>query len=201
MNWDWPDRRQAIKSSVLYKRSGGAVMHPNGFIQVKLKGGGRLHFWHPELPRQEVATPIHDHTFDMSSEVLLGSVTHVHVVPELDSTGHYKVHYALPAPGCDAQTDLVPNGQRVRAVERPALLVNAGQCYDFPAFEFHRTFDNSAAVSCIHKTAEHVGSPRVLVPYWAVPDNGFKRDAYDWDFCWRWIQDIVEDAALPEVAR
>lgn len=45
-------------------------VHGNGFIQLDVTPRTRLHFWSPEIPRQKVATPIHDHVFGFVSYVI-----------------------------------------------------------------------------------------------------------------------------------
>ena len=52
-------------------------LHGNGFIQLDLNGKDRLHVWHPDLPKQEFPTPIHDHKFSFKSHILYGELTHI----------------------------------------------------------------------------------------------------------------------------
>ena len=53
------------------------IVHGNGFLIVPLDGSNRrrVHIWgHPGLPRQKVATPIHNHRFNFISTCLAGRV-------------------------------------------------------------------------------------------------------------------------------
>src|SRR5882672_5609107 len=55
-------------------------LHPNGFIQLDLTEdlSKRLHVW-PDEPLQAQLTrhPIHDHSFDMKSEILAGCLANL----------------------------------------------------------------------------------------------------------------------------
>lgn len=51
--------------------------HGNGFIQMKLTNNERIHVWHPEFPVRDNHTgTIHSHRFDISSNILLGTLVH-----------------------------------------------------------------------------------------------------------------------------
>src|SRR5512146_542220 len=59
-------------------------VHGNGFIQLDITPTVRLHLWgDARIPRQRVATTIHDHAFGFTSRVVLGSLNHrvVHLAP------------------------------------------------------------------------------------------------------------------------
>lgn len=51
--------------------------HGNGFVQIYLTKSHRLHVWHPDLVKPvEHNAQIHNHRYDMSSEVLHGCLSH-----------------------------------------------------------------------------------------------------------------------------
>lgn len=51
--------------------------HGNGFVQIYLTKSHRLHVWHPDLAKPvEHNAQIHNHRYDMSSEVLHGCLAH-----------------------------------------------------------------------------------------------------------------------------
>ncbi len=52
-------------------------VHGNGFIQLDLTDRTRLHVWHPSVPRQKVATQIHDHVFSFESCCIVGRLINV----------------------------------------------------------------------------------------------------------------------------
>jgi len=50
-------------------------VHGNGFVQLDLTERSRLHIWgDPRIPKQKVATPIHDHVFGFESTIIVGRV-------------------------------------------------------------------------------------------------------------------------------
>lgn len=168
------------------------VIHPNGFIQLWMHDGRRMHFWHPEIPRQKVASPIHDHIFDMWSEVLLGRLVHTEVETILDSDGYYNVWVVRSTR--DSETVLENTGRRVRAEYKPSQILMAGDHYAFPAESFHVTRDSNPCVSIITKGKTYPGSPRVLVPYGTEPDNEFERDAFEPFELEQWMTRVVVEA-------
>ncbi|HEY9713851.1 MAG TPA: hypothetical protein V6C72_10300 [Chroococcales cyanobacterium] len=176
------------------EREGSApTIHPNGFIQLKLTNDRRMHFWHPEIPRQKVGSPIHDHIFDMASVILLGTLFHreVHIQPDRD--GYYVIWEAVPVR--DTETELVSTGERVRADHGPEQELKPGDHYFFEAFCFHLTRDAVPAVSIIRKRQEFEGRrPRVLVPAGQKPDNDFTRDSFDPEFIEQFIFRVIEEA-------
>src|SRR4051812_43978314 len=66
-------REELVIDSLRYLNTEPRV-HPNGFIQLDLKPGLRLHVWDVQIKAQEPPTPVHDHIFDMRSQVLLGQI-------------------------------------------------------------------------------------------------------------------------------
>lgn len=155
------------------------IIHPNGFAQLKLCDGRRMHFWHPMIPRQEVKTPIHDHIFDMHSEIIAGSILHCEVsVLEMED-GYYSIYEAKAVR--DAETKLVNTGHRCKANHGPWQEFSAGDEYDFPAGSFHETSDRlGPAISIITKGKEFPEmNPCVLVPADQEPDNAFTRDSFE----------------------
>lgn len=154
------------------------VVHPNGFIQLKLSDGRRMHFWDPSIPRQKVATPIHDHIFDMHSLIVAGSILHREVRPIQEDDGFFDIYEAVSVR--DAETVLTATGTRARVDCCPWLEFGPGDEYDFPAGKFHETSDRLApAISIITKGKEFKDmNPCVLVPHGVVPDNEFTRDSY-----------------------
>lgn len=176
------------------EREGPApTIHPNGFIQLKLTGGRRMHFWHPEIPRQKVGSPIHDHIFDMESEILLGKLFHREVFTQPDEQGYYVVWAAVPVR--DTETTLESTGVRVRADQGPEQELKPGDHYFFEAFRYHLTRDAVPAVSVILKKQEYKDHrPRVLVPAGQKPDNSFTRDSFDPEFIEKLIMRVIEEA-------
>lgn len=151
------------------------VVHPNGFIQLKLSDGRRMHFWDKQIPRQTVPTLIHEHIFDMHSEIVAGVLLHCEVRVHEDDNGFYDIYEAKTVEG--VQTTLVNTGHRCRADHGQWQKFFAGDDYLFPAGQFHETSDRlGPCISIITKqwTAKNM-DPCVLVEHGKAPDNEFDR--------------------------
>lgn len=169
------------------------VLHGNGFIQLKTPYG-RLHFWHPSLPRQEVSTPMHDHIFSMHSEILAGHLINRIWNVAAHSLGSHEVYVALPQPGSAGDTKLHPTGERVLVEMLVETTYGEGEKYMVPPLEFHETMDIQPAVTIMRKGDRYPGLlPRVLVPADEKPSNEWKRDAEPEEKLWDWIDQIVSE--------
>lgn len=154
------------------------VVHPNGFLQLKLSDGRRIHFWDREIPRQKVPTLIHDHVFDMSSKIIAGTLLHCQIRVHQEPEGYFDQYEAITIEG--VQTELVNTGLRVRADYGEWQEFHAGDEYIFPAGRFHETSDRlGPCISIITKgkTFKTI-NPRVLVKHGETPDNDFERGAF-----------------------
>jgi hypothetical protein len=176
----------------------GAVprVHGNGFIQVDLNNEGtrRLHVWHENLPRQKVATPIHDHVFDMQSTVILGTLIHEEFTWRRHPDGDFLFYQARREEGTQ-NTTLQPalplsSGTVPVFIKRTQRLVMLpGSTYFFPSGRLHLSDHVGLTATIMEKinSPSGYGSPRVLVPVGQEPDNEFHRDAHDVDMLWRYV--------------
>ncbi|WP_255769471.1 hypothetical protein [Pseudarthrobacter sulfonivorans] len=82
------------------------TLHPLGFVHYDLQnltplGAGefaRLHVWNPKLSPPDAGGAIHDHTWNLSSLILKGSVRNINLKPEPDESGDFtglRVRYGL----------------------------------------------------------------------------------------------------------
>ena len=168
--------------------------HGNGFFQLDLDGGYRLHVWDPDAPiAQVVHTPIHDHRFSFESLVLSGEQTHVeyivlqNVLPTVTKNYNIcEVRY-----GDTEDTKLVNTGIGVFADVVEKVVVPAGEIYDFRMYAFHETPNLGYVVTLLRKTkVDSNHKPRVLCPIGMEPDNDFNR--YDLSVDTQW--DIIRRA-------
>lgn len=166
-------------------------VHGNGFIQVDLnkEGTKRLHVWDDDVPRQKVATPIHDHVFNMTSEVILGTLIHEVLLTHSDSFhGTHKVYRARREEGTQNTTlERVPGIVRLSTRER--LILAEGSVYYFEAGRLHQTDHRGTTATIMEKidAPAGYGTPRVLVPKGEEPDNEFRRDNHDVRLLWQII--------------
>lgn len=166
-------------------------VHGNGFLQLDLNENGtkRLHIFSEELPRQKVATPIHDHVFDMRSHVVYGTLIHMELTPVEDPKGGYRVFRAEQQPGTQ-NTILVPDEGTVRLEAEQYLRLGEGSMYTFPHGRLHLSdhvpaYGDAVTVMFKENPPEAYGRPRVLVPVGQEPDNEFHRDGFDEDALWK----------------
>lgn len=171
-------------------------VHGNGFIQLDLNDEGtkRLHIWDDSVPRQEVATPIHDHVFALRSNVILGTLVHEELEPLEDwDYGTHRIYRARQEERTQ-NTILVPDKGLVQLTVVQHLVLGAGSIYTFPAGKLHQTDHYGLTATVMDKlhAPEDYGRPRVLVPKDSSPDNKFRRDEQDEDLLWDLISTVLE---------
>lgn len=170
-------------------------VHGNGFIQLDLNDDGtkRLHIWDVDVPRQIVATPIHDHVFDLRSNVLFGTLIHEELEPVARTFGTHRIFRAQQEEGTQ-NTILVPDKGTVTLNVEQRLVLGAGSLYTFPAWRLHQTDHRGLTVTVMDKVnaPRDYGRPRVLVPVGEAPDNEFHRDGFDQDYLWSFIERACE---------
>lgn len=178
-------------------------VHGNGFVQLDLTKAARLHIWgDPRIPKQKVATPIHDHVFGFESTILVGRVISLmyHVTPR--EHGDFRVYVPKIREGED--TILTPTDMTV--VIEPAYVDttnwNSGtRKYKFPIFVFHEMLIPEPSATIMIKDGPTLAqgakaSPHVLCPVDKVPDNVFNRYDADEDLLWRIIEDTLKRKSL-----
>lgn len=175
-------------------------VHGNGFIQLDLDKTHRLHIWgDPRIPRQTVATHIHDHVFSFFSDILVGRLLQVRYhLNTARVQGSYKIY--APRIRKDEDTILEPTElPTVNVVAETPVLIAAGtnsRGYYMPAFQFHETFTTGPAATLIVKEDPRLfvenATPRVLVPVGQEPDNVFNRYDASKDLLWQIIEDTLK---------
>ncbi|RWX70421.1 hypothetical protein EN780_03235 [Mesorhizobium sp. M4B.F.Ca.ET.089.01.1.1] len=156
------------------KQGSGIRVHGNGFIQIDLPDNKRVNVWgHPAIPRQNVATQLHDHRFDFYSFVLRGAMVNATytVYPALPAT--HDVYTPMAREGED--TILVPFGEPLRVRPYHAHVYAAGESYRLPAGMVHETFVNQPTATLMLKGDVRPITPRVFCSIGKNPDNDFVR--------------------------
>lgn len=171
-------------------------MHPNGFIQLDLAEGVRLHIWaHDEsLPRQATVNTVHDHIFEMKSHVLIGQMVNKTYRFEPYELGDHQIYRASYR--AQADSVLEPTGIYGGLAVWHEQPVHAGQGYDFDAFEFHDTITHGFTATLMKKTRVFDGCvPRVICPRGQDPDNDFVRTDVHVDALWEHVGRVIEQLA------
>jgi hypothetical protein len=176
-------------------------VHGNGFIQLDLSPSSRLHIWgHPDIPRQDVATAVHDHRFGFRSRVLLGRMGNRRYlsrpVPE-QYFAHSSLHQVYtPEVREGEDTVLVPTGQKVLLGPISFDFARTGEHYTMNAGDIHESVPFGLTVTLIEKKELLNISPRVFVPGGMRPDNSFNRYNVPEDVLWRIIAETMSKAEI-----
>lgn len=159
---------------------GKIQLHPNGFIQYELPNDCRLHIWSGLNPQaQKVHTPIHDHTFDFESTVLLGTLEH-RTYALSTGFGIEPTHTAHEVRG----DYLISNGFNCRAEQTQLMRFAPGTHYTFQHGLVHASHGCNLTATVMRRVGLWERPYRravVLVPVGVEPDNEFRRDQYSAD--------------------
>lgn len=179
-------------------------LHQNGFIQLDLQPAGdptrghsgafrRLHvFPWPKLQAQVSPSPIHDHVFDMRSDVLLGEIVQTMIQSDLQHNSHPTHEVWIPHYEAASESTLVRTGVFVRHRYNTHIRVGAGSSYTQGAHTFHETQWEGPAMTVMTKTHVNDGFDcRVLVPIGQEPDNEFRRDSISPTVLWTAIENAL----------
>lgn len=160
----------------LVKQGTGIRVHGNGFIQIDLPDQKRVNVWgHSAIPRQNVATQLHDHRFDFYSFVLRGAMVNAtyQAYPARAQPLTHDVYTPQVRQGED--TVLMPTGESVRLTPYHATVVPVGESYRLPAGMVHETFVNQPTATLMLKGETRNIPVRVFCPIGKRPDNDFVR--------------------------
>ncbi len=156
--------------SVEELKAGGNVprFHGDGMIQLYLSKRVRLHVYHPDFPATVDNALIHDHAWDMYSEVMLGRVPHKTYRMDLTASGNMMLHEARGGGGAG----LIPRHQCFLKNTGINIFV-AGSSYFFPRHEFHETLVSELSMTRITKSRIGALPCRVICPNGETPDDAY----------------------------
>ncbi len=159
-------------------RRPAAVAHPLGFLCFPLSSretalGVCVHVWLPQLPPGDLlTTPIHAHSWDLLSYILVGSVGNERVrttrAPAAEASHRiYRVHSS------DGGDEVLPTDEFVHCEREAPRYAGAGQTYRLPGGQFHATAvaDGTAAATVLIAKRLPGGRDRALGPV-RVPPPG-----------------------------
>lgn len=149
-------------------------VHGNGFMQVDVAEGVRLHIWgDPRIPAQETRTPIHDHRFGFTSYTVMGRMVNIDYKTRLG--GGLRVYEAYAREGED--TELHATDEQRYIAGSNVTICMPGDHYEIEPKQFHETFVSGLTVTLMYKNDVWPGHrPRVLCPLTYEPDNDFNRN-------------------------
>lgn len=168
-------------------------VHGNGFIQLDLTPRKRFHVWGDErIPRQNVPSTIHDHTFSFTSTVLKGQLVHREMSLYPSTSGAYELYQAVCNMGEDTRLNKKPEW-RCDVLITSERVLKEGDTYTFEAGKFHETLAPWSCITIIDKDGPTLtqggANPNVLVPYGLEPDNTFNRHQLGTKVLWSIIWD------------
>lgn len=151
--------------------------HGNGFIQLPLPSGRRMHVWDPEMvPIPHHNATIHNHVWDLQSRILHGTLVHrtLEVVRTAKQYCTHDIYIAKHDPDRESLEKYHDGWAMVRSVGEYQMV--AGSVYVFPAGQFHETEHDGITVTVIEKrTPEEsiINGPLVVCPLGESPVDAF----------------------------
>lgn len=147
-----------------------------GMLQAYIHEGKtdelRVHIWHPSLRRPgiEESGLLHDHRFDLTSRVLVGTIRQVEFALKMDPHGNWQLHevvHARAAADRHGSNDGLMTALPTRySIEASATHIPAGRGYFFPKRVFHGTYvESGLAVTVVTKANQDDAPARILAPY------------------------------------
>lgn len=186
------------ENDVLYAQSCEEAprVHPNGFIQLNLDESHdrRLHIWHPEVPSQGINT-IHDHVFDMDSEVVVGEMVNKtyawcsnYAHDQFNTHRLWRVDYhpgSFEAVLSPIEDYGFPEIDKIESVK-------AGESYYLPAKVFH-VADNSEVCATVMTRKEKVADrSHIMLSRHDLPTEFTRSDAMPVEQMWHIIWEVLE---------
>ena len=178
-------------------------VHPNGFVQFDVEPNIlRLNVW-PETPipgHPGRIHPIHNHSFDLKSKILLGQLTNdVYAYEPAPGYGDMVLHTARRVNTHDSI--LVPEakdrwGRPMAAVGYMTLISSRtyrqGESYTLEKHLFHDSINKglTATLMSLEKPSKNY-APQVAVPVGVEPMNNYLRDDFDEDLLWNIIGQVL----------
>lgn len=133
----------------------------------------RVHIWHPDLLDEGMVASgqIHDHRFKLKSSVLFGNIKHeeYHFTP-CDS-GYWKKHTVVNARKGTERPEPIPGFFDATVLSSH---IRAGETYEFPSGEFHRSSVPSLAVTLVTKIDQQDRKAIIVCPRGVQPKHGFE---------------------------
>lgn len=184
-----------INLGLLRKEGVVPRVHGNGFIQLDLDEATRLHIWgDPEIPKQKVLTPIHDHVFGFESMIVVGRMINIRYDWCPRTWGNMQIYTAHCREGSDTMLKATghfgyakPSGTEVIEWSSPK--------YSYRMFPhvFHESIATEPTATIIKKDGPTASQgnpvlPRVLALHNRKPDNDFDRHSFDEDMLWHIIE-------------
>lgn len=192
-----PDRSSLLKigvdafKAINWRHNGIGVLQ--GYLNEGEGEESRFHIWHPSLVLEGMAEGglYHDHRFDLSSHVLVGTIRHDELEIVDDTNGKYEFAQVTNARQAkelgghalgEFHSDPVRLGERFNVRHHP-MTISAGERYFFPKFAFHGSSTPGLCVTYVVKLNQEKVKARLIVPYGEDYRHAFAdvRPRYQWE--------------------
>lgn len=158
-------------------------LHPLNFVAMRIsdeKGTSlRLHLWDQRFRFGQESFEIHDHSFDLDSYVVQGSVEQVTYEIEPDDDGDSDVFAVRYSPEGSSMLEPTSRGASLRTVGRTTFEVT--DRYQLPHARLHRLNLRSEKAMTLVLTRERGSEPISIGPYGADPVRTSRRMLLDQD--------------------
>lgn len=167
-------------------------LHGLGFIQVKLPGKGRLHVWHPELPRRAcfAHSAVHNHRFAFISTVLIGQQVNrrCRVVPDAEGSHDLISHDGPRSPRGGRESYVSGRANVLPLVDE---IYGPGQRYHMAQLEYHETPNSGIVVTLMEKLTEGTVHAHSVITHGVEFDQGFDRFQLPPEQLWEIVVDAL----------
>lgn len=175
------------------RKSGESVkLHPNGFLQLSLspgigwrEEGLRFHVWADGLPQKPYQ--IHNHIFDIRSQVLIGNLKNTFYDIKEDQSGDFVLIEA------DIR-NITSSNRFAKCIEKNSHVTRQGEEYSLDKDEFHTSTPESPLVATVMRKFNVNNSVKPIVIF---PKNFTEEDLHvsrdvDQKFAWSIIDKVLE---------
>jgi hypothetical protein len=173
------------------KRVGKNIrVHPNGFIQLDLEDGYRLHFFldnavYVRFPQ----TPIHTHAFVLESRVLVGEITNVEYEVAEDPQGDLCLYRAM-----SMETPLEKvEGVTYSISDKKEQIVKVGEAYAVKTGVFHESLHKGDTITVVRKIrTDAICQIDVLCQKGQKPSESLDRKSIPEPVLWERLESVLK---------
>jgi len=159
---------------------GSARRHPLGFLVIAEKIDSsltlRYHVWPPgwSVPSDQIGSELHDHTYELNSLVIAGSIRQRTYRVTLDNSGNHNVFEVAYS---DGSSTLVSTGQRARLETETDEVFVSGIAYRLlPGIPHYvEAIKRPCATIVLTVQSERPAAPTVFIPLDASAPGQFLR--------------------------
>lgn len=159
-----------------------------GFIQCKINDQERIHIYHPDLvPVVNIEEEIHNHRYDFSSKILLGSI----INKKYDFSEYGHITHFLQNESCNPEVK-IDNSQKLYGSIKltSETLLQQGETY-FMAFDEFHTFQTEKCITHLKRSNYKQDVAQVVRPLNGEIVCPFSK-TLSVEQCWELIYDCLK---------